>query len=367
MQTATMTIPTDTQGSDAARWAAVNQRDERADGTFVYAVTTTGVFCRPSCPSRLARRDHVQFFATNEAASRAGYRPCKRCQPGQPGRAERQVELVARACRAIEAAETPPTLADLAAIAGVSPFHLHRLFKAETGVTPRAYAAALRAERARAALTRGETITGAVYSAGFSGSGRFYEAADGMLGMTPTAFKHGAPDAAIRFAVGACDLGALLVAATERGICAISLGDDPDDLVRELQARFPRARFVGDDAEFAATVATVAGFVQHPGLGLGLPLDIRGTAFQQRVWQALRQVPAGSTVSYSELARRAGAPGAARATATACATNPLAVAIPCHRVVRVDGGLAGYRWGVPRKQALLARERETTSAVPAAS
>jgi AraC family transcriptional regulator of adaptative response/methylated-DNA-[protein]-cysteine methyltransferase len=343
-------------GSDDARWAAVLRRDPQADGAFYYSVRTTGVYCRPSCAARLARRDNVRFHSTRADAEAAGFRPCKRCRPDEAPLSERRAAAVAQACRMIQEADELPGLDALAADAGMSRYHFHRVFKAITGLTPKAYAAAHRANRMRDELTRSATVTDAIYGAGFGSNGRFYAAAGEILGMTPTDFRAGGSGNAIRFAVGQCSLGAILVAATGRGICAILLGDDPAVLVRELEDRFPRARLIGGDAQFEQWVAKVVGFVEVPGLGLDLPLDVRGTAFQHRVWQALRDIPAGSTASYSEIARRIGVPKAVRAVAQACASNPVAVAIPCHRVVRNDGGLSGYRWGVERKRALLARE-----------
>ena len=268
-------------------------------------------------------------------------------------------ELITRACRQIEAADTPPPLATLARAAGLSPQHFQRLFKAHTGVSPRAYAQGQRAGRLRARLGGAASVTEAIYDAGFNAPSRFYESARDLLGMTPSAWRAGGTGETIRFALGQCTLGAILVAETERGLCAIALDDAPEPLRAQLQQQFPRARLVGGDAAFERRVARVVGFVEQPALGLDLPLDVRGSAFQQRVWQALRAVPAGQTVSYAELARRIGQPRGARAVARACASNVLAVAIPCHRVVRGDGALAGYRWGVARKQALLASERST--------
>jgi AraC family transcriptional regulator of adaptative response/methylated-DNA-[protein]-cysteine methyltransferase len=343
--------------SDDARWRAVERRDKAADGTFVYSVRTTGVYCRPSCAARLPRRENVAFHATCADAERAGFRPCRRCRPNEPALADQQATAVARACRWIEEAEETPALAALAQAAGLSRFHFHRVFKAVTGVTPKAYAAAHRGKRVRAELAHGGSVTAAIYGAGFNSSGRFYAAAPDLLGMTPTQFRAGGSGNVIRFAVGQCSLGAVLVAATEKGVCAIELGDDPDALVRALQDRFPKARLVGGDAAFEQLVASVVGFVEAPGHGFDLPLDIRGTSFQQRVWKALRAIPAGSTTTYSELAKRIGRPKAVRAVAHACASNAIAVAIPCHRVVRMDGSMAGYRWGVDRKRALLAREK----------
>jgi AraC family transcriptional regulator of adaptative response/methylated-DNA-[protein]-cysteine methyltransferase len=293
---------------------------------------------------------------TREAAVGAGFRPCKRCRPEGPALSEERAAVVAAACRMIEAAEAPPSLDTLAEAAGMSRFHFHRIFKAATGVTPKAYAAARRAGRVRDELTRSDTVTEAIYGAGFNSSGRFYAVSSEALGMTPSRFRAGGVDASIRFAVGACSLGAILVAATREGVCAILLGDDPDLLLRDLQDRFPRAELIGGDAGFEESIAKVIAFVEAPALGLDLPLDVRGTAFQRRVWQALREIPAGKTASYTEVAARIGSPKAVRAVAKACASNAIAVAIPCHRVVRNDGALSGYRWGVERKRALLDRE-----------
>ena len=256
----------------------------------------------------------------------------------------------------IEAAEDMPNLAALAVAAGMSRFHFHRVFKTRTGVTPKAYAAAHRAQRVRDELSRTDTVTEAIYSAGFNSNGRFYATSSEVLGMTPTNFRSGGHGTSIRFAVGECSLGSILVAATDKGVCAILLGDDPEALVRDLQDRFPQAHLIGGDADFEQLVARVVGFVEAPALGLDLPLDVQGTAFQQRVWQALRAIPSGTTASYTDIAARIGAPQAVRAVAQACASNAIAVAIPCHRVVRQDGALAGYRWGVERKRALLERE-----------
>jgi AraC family transcriptional regulator, regulatory protein of adaptative response / methylated-DNA-[protein]-cysteine methyltransferase len=339
-----------------ARWDAVRARDEQADGAFVYSVRSTGVYCRPSCPSRRARPENIAFHDSCEAAEAAGFRACLRCQPKAPPLVERRAEAVARACRLMDTAEQEPDLDSLAREAGMSRFHFHRVFKAHTGITPKAYFAARRAGRVQRELPQAASVTDALYEAGFNSSGRFYAQSKDMLGMAPSAFRAGGSGETIRFAVGACTLGAILVAATGQGICAILMGDDPDALVRDLQDRFPRAELVGADAGFEQLVARVVGFVESPGIGLDLPLDVRGTAFQQRVWQALREIPAGQTVSYAELAERVGLRAGARAVAGACAANPIAVAIPCHRVVRNDGSISGYRWGVDRKQALLERE-----------
>jgi AraC family transcriptional regulator of adaptative response/methylated-DNA-[protein]-cysteine methyltransferase len=342
--------------NDDTRWEAVVRRDRAADGAFYYSVRTTGVYCRPSCAARLARREHVRFHATCEEAEQAGFRPCKRCRPHQAALAEQHATAVAKACQLIEATEDMPNLDALAAAVGMSRFHFHRVFKTLTGVTPKAYAAAHRAQRVRDELSRTGTVTEAIYGAGFHSNGRFYATSSEVLGMTPTDFRSGGHGASIRFAVGECSLGSILVAATDKGVCAIMLGDDPDALVRDLQDRFPKAQLLGGDQDFEHLVAKVVGFVEAPALGLNLPLDVQGTAFQQRVWQALRAIPSGTTASYTEIAERIGAPQAVRAVAQACASNALAVAIPCHRVVRQDGALAGYRWGIERKRALLERE-----------
>jgi AraC family transcriptional regulator of adaptative response/methylated-DNA-[protein]-cysteine methyltransferase len=335
------------------RWAAVVARDRGADGKFFYSVETTGVYCRPSCAARTARPENVRFHLTAEDAERAGFRPCRRCKPDQLPLAEQHAARVAELCRLIENADEMPGLEELAKHAGLSIYYLHRVFKAVTGLTPKAYAAAHRARRLRAELDRSTTVTEAIYGAGYGSNGRFYEKSDEVLGMTPTNYRAGGANTEIRFAIGECSLGSILVAASRRGVCAILLGDDPDRLARDLQDQFPRANLIGGDAEFEQLVSKVVGFVEAPGLGLDLPLDVRGTAFQQRVWQALREIPAGNTVSYSDIAKRIGSPKSVRAVAQACAANTLAVAIPCHRVVRNDGGLSGYRWGVERKRALI--------------
>jgi len=343
--------------TDESRWAAVARRDRAADGQFYYSVSTTGVYCRPSCAARLARRQNVSFHTTQEEARQAGFRPCRRCKPDQPSLIEQYAAKVAEACRLIETREQAPSLAALARAAGLSSYHFHRIFKAVTGVTPKAYASAHRNQRTREQLMNTDTVTEAIFEGGFNSNTRFYTQSSQLLGMKPRAFRKGGVDTQIRFAVGQCSLGAILVAATDKGVCAILFGDDPDALVRDLQDRFDRAQLIGGDAEFEQLVAKVVGFVEHPSLGLDLPLDVRGTAFQQRVWQALREIPAGSTMSYTEIAERIGAPKAVRAVAQACAANAIAVAIPCHRVVRNDGNLSGYRWGVERKRQLLDREQ----------
>lgn len=344
---------------DYPRWQAVVARDSSADGRFVYSVETTGIYCRPSCAARRPKRAHVRFHITPADAERAGFRPCRRCRPDQPPTGTQHAELVAGICRQLETDE--PRLADLARQAGISPSHLHRIFKAVTGMTPKAYAAARRAARLRSGLEKGLSVGEAIYAAGYSSTSRFYEKSEVLIGMTPKQYGRGGQGVEIRFAVGDCSLGAILVAVSSRGVCAVMLGDDPEELVRGLQDRFPKADFYGGDAGFARLVSKVVGLVENPERQPDLPLDLRGTLFQQRVWQALLEIPAGTSVTYSELAARIGSPQAVRAVAGACASNRLAVLVPCHRVVRKDGELGGYRWGLERKRRLLAKEKETHS------
>lgn len=340
------------------RWSAVLARDPRADGQFVYAVKTTGIYCRPSSLARLPKPENVEFFDTAEQAQAAGYRPSKRAAADQTDVTAQHSALVATACRQIESAETLPSLKELAEVAGMSSFHFHRVFKAITGLTPKGYATGHRSRKVRERLEDGNSVTDALYDAGFNSNSRFYESADNLLGMKPSDYRAGGLNADIRFAVGQCSLGAILVAQSNRGVCAILLGDDPDTLVHDLQDKFPRANLIGADHDFEQLIAKVVGFIEAPAIGLDLPLDLRGTAFQQRVWMALREIPAGSTASYAEIAQRIGAPKSFRAVAQACGANSLAVAIPCHRVVRSDGNLSGYRWGVERKRQLLERETQ---------
>jgi|SoimicmetaTmtHPA_FD_contig_71_99426_length_1392_multi_3_in_0_out_0_2 AraC family transcriptional regulator, regulatory protein of adaptative response / methylated-DNA-[protein]-cysteine methyltransferase len=345
--------------SPDAMWAAVVARDASFAGQFYIAVKTTGVYCRPGCPARLPKRDNVRFFDTRDEAERAGFRPCKRCKPNQPSLDQVHAAKVAQACRLIEAADEAPKLDALAEIVGLSPYHFHRIFKQTVGVTPKAYAVAHRNKRVRAELPTSDTVTAAIYDAGFNSNGRFYANASEVLGMAPTDFREGGAGQDIRFAIAECWLGLVLIAESEKGVCAILFGDDPEELRCDLQDQFPRARLIGSDKSFEELTAKVIAFVEAPGQGLDLPLDIRGTAFQHRVWDALRRIPVGSTASYAEIAEKIGAPKAVRAVARACATNRIAVAIPCHRVVRSDGGLSGYRGGVERKRALLAKEAKT--------
>jgi AraC family transcriptional regulator of adaptative response/methylated-DNA-[protein]-cysteine methyltransferase len=336
------------------RFARVLAKDKSADGAFVYAVVTTGVYCRPSCAARPPKPQNVRIYATGDEAARAGFRPCKRCRPDEPPAAERHAAAIARACEALREVEDKPDYDALARDAGLSRHHFHRLFKEITGLTPGAYLRAHRQAAAVEALRGGARVTEAIYGAGYSSASRFYEGA--KLGVKPSAYARKGAGERIRFAVGQCSIGAILVAATEKGVCAIQFGDDPEALVAGLQAQFPKAELIGADAAFEALVARVVGLVERPGQPVALPLDVRGTALQQQVWRALADIPAGKTLTYAQLAERIGRPKAVRAVASACAGNRIAVAIPCHRVVRTGGGLAGYRWGVERKAALLARE-----------
>jgi len=339
-------------------WQAVQQRDASFDGRFWYAVRTTGVYCRPSCGARTPLRKNVAFHASCAAAEAAGFRPCQRCKPDQPPLHERQAQAIAQACRLIAQAEEQPDTATLAQAAGLSRHHFHRVFKQHTGLTPKAYADAHRAGRLRAQLGGSASVTETFYDVGFHSSGRFYAQSTAQLGMKPATYRRGGRGEKIRFAVAQCWLGALLVAATEQGICALTLGSEPEELLRQLQDRFPHADLAPGDAAFEQTLAQVLTALDDPQQGAALPLDVRGTAFQQRVWQALRAVPPGVTLTYAELAARIGQPAAVRAVANACARNEIAVLIPCHRIVRLDGAPSGYRWGIARKSALLAREAE---------
>lgn len=347
-----------TYSTDQERWEALVRRDQQADGAFIYGVVTTGVYCRPVCSSKLPNRDNARFFDTWEEAEQAGFRPCKRCNPRSPAGQETHLEAIVQACQLIEEAEQPPSLADLASAVSLSPSHLHRLFKKMVGVTPKQYATEKRLHRVRANLQTSSTVTEAVYEAGFASSSRFYENVTATLGMKPSEYRNGGPGLCIRFAVAQCYLGWVLIAATEKGVCAIDFGDAPEILKDRLRSRFSEAECVGDDPGFMAWVAQVLAFLESPHDDLDLPLDIKGTAFQRRVWMALREIPPGSTASYADVAARIGHPKAARAVAQACASNAIAVAIPCHRVVRSDGDLGGYRWGSERKRRLLEREAQ---------
>jgi len=342
--------------ADDPRWARVVARDRSADGKFWYSVATTGIYCRPSCPSRTANPQNVQFHTTLAQARTTGFRPCKRCNPDGPSAEQEYAAIVADACRRIELSDGELSLSELAKGSGLSAGHFHRMFKTVTGVTPKHYASARRAARVREGLARGNSVTEAIYDAGFNSSGRFYAKSTDMLGMTPSQYRAGGCNEEIRFAVGQSSLGAFLVASSAKGVASILLGDDPDELVRNLQDRFPKATLIGADKGYESLIASVIGSIEAPERRFELPLDVRGTAFQQRVWRALQEIPSGQTASYADIARRIRAPKAVRAVAGACAANNHAVVIPCHRVVRSDGSLSGYAWGVERKRQLLDRE-----------
>jgi AraC family transcriptional regulator of adaptative response/methylated-DNA-[protein]-cysteine methyltransferase len=343
--------------NDDAKWTAVLDRDARSDGAFVYAVRTTGVYCRPSCPSRRPHRENVAFFGTADDAEGAAFRPCRRCRPRTSGNPT--VLAVRRACAFLDAhLDEPVTLEALGTEVGLSPFHLQRTFKRETGVSPREYTRARRAERLKSGLQNGQTVTTALFDAGYGSGSRVYETADAELGMTPATYRAGGRGMHIRFALVGSPLGRLLVGATGRGLCAVKLGDDDRALEAGLRREYPRASFDRTDAGLAREVAALLALIdgQERGPAPSLPVDVQATAFQRRVWQALREIPSGSTRSYGEVATAIGRPSAARAVARACASNPVAVLVPCHRVIRDNGALGGYRWGIERKQRLLDAE-----------
>jgi AraC family transcriptional regulator, regulatory protein of adaptative response / methylated-DNA-[protein]-cysteine methyltransferase len=343
--------------TDNDKWQALGQHNRQANGAFFYGVLTTGVYCRPTCSSRLPKRENVRFFMTSDEAERAGFRPCKRCHPNSTDCQDPQILVILRACKMIEEAEPAPKLKEMASQVGLSSFHFHRLFKKIVGVTPKQYAMESRLNRARSHLQQDLTVTEAIYNSGFGASSRFYEKSTAALGMRPSDYRNGAHDIHIHYTVVPSYLGWVVVAATEKGICAITIGDTPQEVEEDLYRRFPRATFKDPDPSFEGITAKVLAFLEAPhSRSVELPLDIQGTAFQQRVWLALQEIPPGSTASYAEIATRIGKPTAARAVARACAANPVAVAIPCHRVVRSDGKYGGYRWGIVRKRNLLERE-----------
>lgn len=350
-------IPTVSQ--DDTMWQAVCDRDKTADGTFYFAVETTGVYCRPSCGARQPRRENVSFHLTQQAAERAGYRPCKRCNPHKTESWAEREQLVAKACRFIEQAEETPKLDDIAAAVGLSPYHFHRTFKEVTGITPKAYATVHRSKNVKASLKETASVTEAIYDAGYGANSRFYEKAKGFLGMTPKEYRKGGSGQTIWYVVRECALGLMLLAATERGVCSIQLGDDKTALETALAREFPEATLMAEEQGIKDWVDLALDLVEaRRPVSRQLPLDIIGTAFQQKVWMALQEIPVGETASYKDIAEKIDAPKAVRAVAQACASNPVAVAIPCHRVVRSDGALSGYRWGVDRKQTLLEREAD---------
>ncbi len=347
-----------------AMWDAVLERDRYPDPPFFYAVKTTGIYCRPDCPSRRPKRENVAFYPTPLLAERDGFRACLRCRPNQNSPQQEVASLIALACRHIETAEEEPSLDALAKLSGLSTFHFQRTFKAAMGLSPKSYAKAHRMKRFHEILGADETsITSAIYAAGYNSSSRFYETATRALGMTPSVLRKGAKGVRILFAIGECSLGSVLVASSAKGVCALLLGDTPEAVLNDLQDRFPHADLIGNDPDYETLIAGVIQFVDDPRYGFHLPLDIQGTAFQQRVWDALRDIPLGTTASYGEIAIKIGAPKSSRAVAQACGANNIALAIPCHRVVRSDGGISGYRWGVARKSARLDLERNASELI----
>jgi len=337
------------------RWHAICRREYAADGHFYYGVITTGIFCCPSCPSRLPRRENLRFFTSAPEAQAAGFRPCKRCQP-LTNADSTIAQRIALVCRQIETSEAEPGLVELAHLAGISSSHLQRQFKQITGISPKAYAQALRIQRLQRELASTDNLTQAIYAAGFGHTAQVYKKANQLLGMSPREAQHQGKNMMIYYALKESSLGWVLAAQTDKGVCAILLGDSPEALIQDLRTRFAHAHWALDQAQLNANLQLILAFIDRPHQPLSLPLDICGTIFQQRVWQALQEIPLGETRSYSEIAAAIGSPGAVRAVAGACAANKLALAIPCHRVVRNDGNLSGYRWGPERKGELLKRE-----------
>lgn len=342
--------------TDDERWRAVVERDSSAEGQFVLAVHTTGIFCRPGCPARTPKRDNVTFYDTPAEAIRAGYRPCKRCRPTGKSISEHQRQVVERARHLIETSETKVTLEGIAANVGMSPWHLQRLFRAHTGLSPAQYQRSLRSGRLRESIGNAPSVTYAIQDAGYGSSSQFYALAPRELGMTPSAFRSGGAGQRIRYGIVQTWLGYLLVAATNRGIASLQMGDSEEEMRERLQSTFPNAELVDDDPTFAEIIEQVVDLAERPRDAASIPVDAGGTTFQHRVWNALRQIPAGSTRTYSEVAEAIGAPKAVRAVAKACADNPVPLVVPCHRVIGKDGSLTGYRYGLARKRALLKRE-----------
>ncbi len=348
-----------TQNADQL-WQAVVAKDARFDGQFVFAVSSTGIYCRPSCPSRRAHRERVKFFDLPEAAEQAGFRACLRCQPQRARVLDPQIDLVQRVCRLLDSSEGETVkLAELASETGVSAFHLQRTFKRVMGISPKQYLAARRIGNFKALVRKGESVTSSLYESGFNSSSRLYENAADELGMTPATYSRGGRGVNISYATVASSMGRLLVAVTERGVCAVRMGDDDAELEKDLREEFPHAEIKRDDSALRDTVRAILNHLDDHDPHLDLPLDIRATAFQRQVWEKLRSIPYGETVSYGEVAKSLGKPGAVRAVGRACATNPVALVIPCHRVVREDQTLGGYRWGLERKKRLLAHERKS--------
>ena len=347
--------------SDDSCWEGVLRRDSGLDGAFVYGVRSTGVFCRPSCPSRRPRREQVRFFPIPEAAEQAGFRSCLRCKPVDADVRDPHLELVQRVCRRIEREpedDTAPSLAELSEAVGLSPYHLQRVFKRVMGISPRQYAEACRVRRLKESLRGGETVTNALYDSGYNSSSVLYGKAGDQLGMTPATYRKGGTSTQISYTIAQSPLGRLLVAATERGVCAVRMGDDDAQLEATLREEYHAADVQRDDTVLGEWVEAILAHLAGRQPHLDLPIDVRATAFQWRVWEALRAIPYGSTRSYLQVATAIGQPSAVRAVARACATNPVALVVPCHRVIKEDGGLGGYRWGMERKQALLEAEHQ---------
>jgi AraC family transcriptional regulator of adaptative response/methylated-DNA-[protein]-cysteine methyltransferase len=341
------------------KWNAVLSRDARFDGQFVFAVSSTGIYCRPSCPSRRPRREHVSFFQLPDAAEHAGFRACLRCHPRETHALDNHVEMTQRVCRLIEDNQGEPiTLAKLSEQVGVSSFHLQRTFKGLMGISPSRYAEECRINRFRKSVRNGGAITDAIYDAGYGSSSRLYEGAASQLGMTPATYGKGGRGAVINYAIVDCHLGSLLVAATSKGVCSVKLGDTSAQLEADLANEFPAAEIRPDERSLGSWVQTVIDYLNHKTAHIDLPLDIQATAFQRQVWEKLRAIPYGETYSYTQVAKAIGQEKAVRAVARACATNPVALVIPCHRVIREDKSLGGYRWGLERKKQLLKVEKE---------
>ncbi|MFQ5933706.1 MAG: bifunctional DNA-binding transcriptional regulator/O6-methylguanine-DNA methyltransferase Ada [Dehalococcoidia bacterium] len=350
---------------DDRLWQAVLTRDPSFDGSFVYGVRSTGIFCRPTCPSRKPQRGQVVFFSGSGEAQKQGFRPCRRCQPDQLVPQDPQLEMVREVCRYIEDSQDGfPKLGELGALVGVSPTHLQRVFKRIMGVTPRQYADACRLDRFKARLREGWNVTGALYESGYGSSSRLYEGSSTNLGMTPASYRRGGRGAHIAYTIVDCPLGRLLVAATEKGVCAVKLGDRDSDLHDDLRSEYPDAELHPDEGSLGEWIKAFLGYLNGNVPYLDLPVDIRATVFQRQVWESLKAIPYGQTRSYREIAETLGRPKAARAVGGACAANPVALVVPCHRVVREDGNLGGYRWGLKRKAALLAKERASASVSP---
>ncbi len=355
--TLTMMDVRSSSGNQADYWDALASRDRRMDGVFLYAVRTTGVYCRPSCPSRRPLPENVVFFRTQEEARRAGFRACKRCKPDLLAESNPNRDLVEKVCRYIEAnPDGPPTLETLGRAIGLSPFHLQRTFKAATGITPRAYADSRRLQALKNGLRGGHSVTRSMYDAGYGSSSRLYEGATSKLGMTPARYGKQGSGVNIQFAIAKTPIGQMLLAATPNGVCSVQFGESASQLENELHREYPRADIARADKALAPWIRAVQGRIRGEHAN-ALPLDIQATAFQRLVWEQLQAIPYGDTASYREVAKRIGRPKAARAVARACASNPVAIAIPCHRVVRENGDAGGYRWGMRRKQDLLAIEK----------